>query len=219
MSLIRFHNRHLLLPMRYFGSIGYYALAAAFGSSGFDHSARFDKRQKSVHRTAVADTHGVVELTVPLVRPHSEGGVRPLWRDVRISDHGDWWHVHRVTLESAYGRTPFFEFYIDRFLPMLTTGVVDRFSTVAALDGEIDRQIRSILLLPPAVEEASPESVRFDDALARNAQVIAEMDEYWQVRKERFGFLPDLSILDLIFNLGPESPLYLKSLVDRFLQP
>lgn len=204
--------------MRYFGSIGYYALAAAFGSSGFDFSARFDKRQKSVHRTAIADTHGVVELTVPLARPHSEGGIRPLWREVKISDHGDWWHVHRVTLESAYGRTPFFEFYIDRFLPVLTTGVVDRFPTVAALDGEIDRQIREILLLPPAVESGDA-TVRYEDAYAVNEQVIKEMKKYWQVRVEQFGFLPDLSVLDLIFSLGPEAPLYLSSLVDRFRRP
>ena len=149
--------------MRYYGSIAYYASMAAYGHAVIDADAIFDKRQKAVHRCDIADTHGPVQLTVPVSKPH--GIARARWSDVAVSCHGAWWHVHRVTLESAYGRSPFFEFYIDRFLPFLTKGVTERYPTVASLNLAIDAEIRSIL--------------------------------------------------DLIFNLGPEAPLYLRSLLTR----
>ena len=52
--------------------------------------------------------------------------------------------------ESAYGRTPFFEFYIDRFAPFLCAEAVERYPFIIDLDAAIDAVIREILLLPPA---------------------------------------------------------------------
>ena len=85
--------------MRYFGNIGYYARMAAYGHAVICADALFDKREKRVHRCDIADTHGAVSLTVPIAKPH--GIARARWSDVRLSGHGVWWHVHRVTLESA----------------------------------------------------------------------------------------------------------------------
>lgn len=205
--------------MRYYGSIAYYASMAAYGHAVIDADAIFDKRQKAVHRCDIADTHGPVQLTVPVSKPH--GIARARWSDVAVSDHGAWWHVHRVTLESAYGRSPFFEFYIDRFLPFLTKDVIDRYPTVAALNLAIDAEIRSILLLETAVNGSynsydSYDSFnsydRFSSAMALYSRAITP---YWQVRGASQGFIANLSILDLIFNLGPEAPLYLRSLLTR----
>lgn len=210
--------------MRYYGSIAYYASMAAYGHAVIDADAIFDKRQKAVHRCDIADTHGPVQLTVPVSKPH--GIARARWSDVAVSGHGAWWHVHRVTLESAYGRSPFFEFYIDRFLPFLTKGVTERYPTVASLNLAIDAEIRSILLLETAVTGSnSPDNSnsylsynsynsydRFSSAMALYSR---DMPPYWQVRGASQGFIANLSILDLIFNLGPEAPLYFRTLLTR----
>ena len=208
--------------MRYYGSIAYYASMAAYGHAVIDADAIFDKRQKAVHRCDIADTHGPVQLTVPVSKPH--GIARARWSDVAVSCHGAWWHVHRVTLESAYGRPPFFEFYIDRFLPFLTKGVTERYPTVASLNLAIDAEIRSILLLETAVSSSESYNSylsyfsdsycydRFSSAMALYSRAITP---YWQVRGASQGFIANLSILDLIFNLGPEAPLYLRSLLTR----
>lgn len=94
------------LPPRYFGNIAYYLAVAAHGGDTYmDGSILFDKRQKVVHRCEIADTRGRVQLTAPVAKPH--GISRATWDDVAVSPHGQWWHIHLTTLESAYGRTPF----------------------------------------------------------------------------------------------------------------
>lgn len=209
--LIVFPERTVKLPLRYFGSVDYYAVMSAFGKVVVDAGELFDKRRKEVHRCNIADTHGPVSLTVPIAKPH--GIARARWSDVGVSDHGAWWHVHRVTLESAYGRTPFFEYYIDRFLPYLRREVTEEFPTVAALNEAIDAELRSILMIDSEVSVVnSEEDVTVNHVFTGEEFAGVEFPAYYQVRADKQGFYPNLSILDLIFNLGPEAPLYLREL-------
>lgn len=215
-------GRSIMLPLRYCGDIAYYAAMAACGRAVICDDLLYDKRQKAVHRCDIADTHGQVQLTVPVAKPHGVKQAR--WCDVALSDHGAWWHVHRVTLESAYGRTPFFEFYIDRFAPFLREDVMQTHPTVASLDLDIDREIRSILLIDTeTVPRSALAGGLTDDAVkvcdvpsaVPQAPVIEHYPPYYQVRSASQGFIPGLSVLDLIFNLGPEAPLYLQSLIKQ----
>ena len=114
--------------------------------------------------------------------------------------------MHRVALESAYGRTPYFEFYIDRFLPMLTTGVTERFPKLHALSTAWDREIRDILGLTSDRTKGDP--------LPQPCREI-EIRPYRQVRGDKLGFIAGLSILDLVFNLGPEAQLYLNEMAEE----
>ena len=114
----RCNDGTLLLPPRLFGSTAYYAVMALYGSAVIDTSMPFHKRAKLTHRYSIADANGAVDLTVPIEKPDKTTG--STWRDIRISGHGQWWHVHLTALQSAYGRTPFFEYYIDDFLPLFT---------------------------------------------------------------------------------------------------
>lgn len=218
-----------MLPPRLCGSVDYYACAWLYGNYVQDWGRRFDKREKEAHRFTIADTHGKLSLTVPISKPDSS---LRRWDEIYISTHGAWWDVHRVALESAYGRTPFFEFYIDRFIPMLTVGVESRFPTLASLALAWDAEIRNILTLPPAAafpsssEQISAESKSLELASSELTSSVlpsfvpissecldsANEEPYYQVRAGQLGFIPHLSILDLIFNLGPESPLYLNAL-------
>ena len=199
MRPVRYPGQVIELPPRLCASVDYYASAWNYGSYRQAWEMKFDKRDKDTHRFAIADTRGELTLTVPIAKPAS-GSCR--WSDIMISTHGAWWDVHRVALESAYGRTPFFEFYIDRFLPMLTVGVEERYPLLSSLALAWDEQTRDILGITQAAgevtERKSPES-------------YAPLP-YYQVRGDKLGFIPHLSILDLIFNIGPEAPLYLQAL-------
>ncbi len=191
----------IVLPPRLFPAAGYYALMAAHPAAAIHLGARFDKRLKAVHRYRIADVRGPLELTVPIVRPEgaaSPQGVR--WGDVGVSAHGRWWEVHSAALESAYGRTPFFEHYWPRLQPIFSQPQPGQ--TLADLIVRADAAVRAILALPTAV--------RAEWACAQTAAPATNPGPYWQIRADALGFIPDLSILDLIFNLGPEAPLFLK---------
>lgn len=223
-----------VMPLRYYGSVPYYARLARFSTVIIDCRCRFDKRDKATHRFDIADTHGPLRLTLPVSRPDIP---RAPLSSIAVSSHGAWWGVQRVSLESAFGRTPFFEFYIDRFLPFLSPATPSRFPLLWQLDGSIDAVIRRSLSLPTRVLFLTPGSpgsapcvTNFTDpsdvSLPSGAEswetlISSAVDAssipvnplpYWQVRADRYGFSPSLSILDLLFNLGPESPLHLLSL-------
>lgn len=205
----------LTLPLRYFGTVDYYAAMGACACVTVDDTARYDKRQKGTHRMDIVDTHGLKSLTVPVSRPDNIAG--PLrWSDIAVSRHGQWWHVVAETLASAYGRTPFFEFYIDRLRPFFSSYTPDIYPNVATLCREADTAVRAILGLDNDISYASQSTVcpptAASPAITQSDLLIAPI-EYYQVRHDKFGFLPHLSILDLIFNMGPESPLILRKMI------
>lgn len=205
----------LTLPLRYFGTVDYYAAMGACACVTVDDTARYDKRQKGTHRMDIVDTHGLKSLTVPVSRPDNVAG-QLHWSDIAVSRHGQWWHVVSETLASAYGRTPFFEFYIDRLRPFFSSSTPDIYPDVATLCREADTAVRAILGLDNDISYASqstvcPPSVT-SPAITQSDLLIAPI-EYYQVRHDKFGFLPHLSVLDLIFNMGPESPLILRKMI------
>lgn len=197
---------------QYFGSVRYYAALWRCRRAFIDTGLRYDKRFKSIHRCEIADTHGQLALTVPVARP--QAGEPRLWSAARVSAHGQWWHNHIVSLESAYGRTPYFEFYIDRFKPWLCdTGL-----TVTNMCRGIDETLRCTLGIDTEVRYATPQPGEYAIDLRNNRFEDIRDVEYYQVRADRFGFIPGLSVLDLLFNMGPESVLILDRMSPTAMQ-
>lgn len=193
-----------LLPLQLFGSTAYYRAAARYGATAVDFSMRADKRFKSAHRYKIIDTRGELSLTVPVCHLSGNRG----WDEVAISDHGQWWKLHLTALESAYSRTPFFEFYIDRFLPLLADPAESEFKDIGSLCHRADSLVRNILDLP---ESLDPLQLPEGYADLRHEKFDAsDLQPYWQIRADRLGFHPNLSILDMIFNIGPESALAIR---------
>ena len=186
------------LPPRLFGSVGHYALMAEYGRVAIDYGGRWDKRDKATHRYDIADTRGRLSLTVPVSVPHGIDG--PMTRShVRLSRHGEWWRVHRIALESAYGRTPYFEFVIDRFAPLLADPG-DEPPSLADYLRRADRAVLDFLALPVEIVDHDCDTSRVP---------LPGDIPYTQVRQTGLGFIPGLSILDAIFNLGSETSLHL----------
>lgn len=183
-----------------------------------DVALPFDKQDKDVHRYEIVDARGRLRLTVPLSKPHSFTG-KPTWNDTRVSTHDEWWCKHRTALESAYGRTPYFEFIFDRFSNIFRSPEKWPDGAPSALDviREANSAVCEVLMIDTPVEYGAPEDmyqkysqatiIDLRDANFKNPS----MPPYWQVRRAIHGFQSDLSILDLIFNLGPEGAIYLRA--------
>ena len=187
-----------VLPPRLFGSVGYYDLMASYPAVFIDWNMRYDKREKAVHRYEIADTRGRLQLTVPVSRPESfSSGL--CWSDVAVSAHGRWWEVQRIALESAYGRTPYFEFYIGRLADLFSPRPIEG-ERITDLCRRADEAVRKIMGMKTYVLEYLPEGIPFDDY--RRRPIPEAATPYWQVREQLLGFIPNLSILDRIFNTG-----------------
>ena len=162
----------------------YHALAAHRGPVVICCAERFDKRCKAAHRFVIADTRGPLDLTVPIAKPYGR-----TWAATRLSTHGTWWETIPAALAPD-------------LLPLLSDPA--RFDSVGALNAAVDSFVRRALDLTDV-----DVSYSFDPALRPTEPAGFELAPYWQVRADRLGFIPGLSILDSIFNLGPEARLLL----------
>ena len=164
-------------------------------------------------RAIIATEGGTQSLTIPVVH---DGG-RTAMRDVRISEHGNWRRQHWNALVSAYRNSPFFEYYADDFAHFYEErdGFLMDFNlrlhnVVCELLG-LDREIR-VLTTEDSLKEAT--DAAGDLRSIAEPKVLAELTEtpqrYYQVFVQRNGFIPNLSIVDLLFNMGPEGLITLR---------
>ena len=168
-------------------------------------------KQTYRNRCVIATPNGPLALTVP-TKPQTQTG------ETEISDHGNWRHVHWNALKSAYGESPFFEYYADDIKPFFEK----RWDSLHDFNLGICRAVCQLIDIEPDISLTdhyiTPEETKergFDDYrdAIRPKHPIPdpsfEPKEYYQVYKQRHGFLPNMSILDLLFNMGNESVLWL----------
>ena len=184
----------LSLPTSYLAPVSWYRALAAADSAVVDQHEHYVK-QTWRNRCRIAMPDGPQDLVLPVQAASSHVPIR----DIRLSDHGNWRHHHWSALRTAYGKSPFFEYYADDFAPFY-----------------LERRYDFLLDFNLALHELVCELIDLNVPLARSEQytgaqfpVAEELRPYYQVFAQRLGFLPDLSILDLLFNMGPESLLVL----------
>ncbi|MCM1293063.1 MAG: WbqC family protein [Bacteroides sp.] len=206
----------LLLSPAFLGSIDRYAAMQRAKAVIIDTSMPFNKRMKSTHRTEIIDANGMSMLTVPIEKPKSM--LRARWTDIIVSAHDEWWNNLMTALHSAYGRTPFFEFYADDFHSLICRNAVGR--TLMDLDNALDSLMRRLLYMTTPTFYGNPEEVIATEGLEgavadyRTRPIdFTRVVEYYQVRAQRHGFQPHLSCVDLLFNMGPEAQLVLDKMV------
>lgn len=135
-------------------------------------------------------------------------------KDIRISDHGNWRHLHWNALISAYGESPFFEYYADDIHPFFEK----KWEYLYDFNMEITNKMCELIDLRPNIATTeefikSPEGFTDFRDVIRPKRPLQDNDfepkRYYQVYESKHGFLPNLSIIDLLFNMGPESILLL----------
>ena len=202
----------MLLSSAYLPPVWYVAkLAACEGQEvcieQYDHYLKQTYR----NRCCIVGPTGVQSLTVPTEKGTE---LKTLMRDVRISEHGNWRHLHWNALVSSYASTPFFLYYADDFRPFYERRFEFLFDFNLQLLELVCRLIDIHPLLKPT-ESFSPEGVEDDFRELIHPKHDYQLDStfhpapYYQVFRERTGFIPNLSIVDLLFNMGPESLLVL----------
>ena len=211
---------NVLLSTTYFGPVQWYQKLYRADEVWIERYESFQK-QTYRNRCVIATTQGTQALTVPVERGH----LSPLssLKDIRISDHGNWRHLHWNALQSAYGDSPFFMYYEDDLRPFFE----QRRDYLFDFNEAIREKICELLDIHPVVHYTesfiSPSSLSsyllpltslhdFREAITPK-HPAPDPDftprRYYQVYEAKHGFQPNLSILDLLFNMGPESIFWL----------
>jgi len=219
-----------LLSTTYFGPIQWYQKLYRYNHILIEQHETFPK-QTYRNRCLIATTQGVQSLTVPVNHTPLPSTLTPLLGPTGrspkrepstllpptplISDHGNWRHLHWQAIQSAYGESPFFEYYEDDLRPFFTD---HRWERLIDYNDAICRKMCELLDIQPDIaytDEYVKTPVGIDDLrnviTPKHPQPDPDFQPrpYYQVYRQKHGFLPNLSILDLLCNMGPESVYYL----------
>lgn len=182
------------------------------------YEEQYENYQKQTYRNrcVIAGPNGPISLTVPIEKPDT---LKCLTKDIRISDHGNWRHLHWNALESAYNQTPYFEYLKDDLRPFYEKP----FSFLMDFNEQLVALICELIDMQPKIERttdyvAMREDADFRDSISPKRDWQADKEfkvvPYYQVFQQKLGFLPNLSIVDLLFNMGPESLLVLRDCLE-----
>ena len=197
------------LSTAYLAPVQYYCKLISYESVMMEACENYLK-QTYRNRCMIAVANGIQPLSVPIENPKTD---KCLTKDIRISDHGNWQHIHWNALVAAYGMSPFFEYYENDFTPFY----VQKYHFLFDFNEKLRLTICSLLDIHPEINyttEYLPDVTDDFRTTIRPKQPVEDYSfdpqVYYQVFKEKYGFLPNLSIVDLLFNMGPEAMIVLK---------
>ena len=166
-------------------------------------------KQTYRNRTKILSANGVLALSFPIIKTHNQ---KVKTKDVRIDYSIRWQKNHYRALLSAYKSSPFFEYYIDYFIPFFEK----RYNFLIDFNTDILKQLFNVFDIK--------KDIKFTDDYFANVPLVKDLREkyypkkqntdienckkYKQVFDAKFNFVPNLSILDMLFNLGPETDIY-----------
>ncbi len=201
----------IFLSSAYLAPIQYYSKLAHFPVCVEQHCNYV--KQTYRNRCNIASANGVMPLTIPVDKGNKE---KCLTRDIRISTHEDWQTLHWRTIVSAYNSTPFFEYYQDDLIPFYEK----KWEFLFDFNNEIQQKIIELLDIDVNIQFTKEYKTDFGaceidlrEAIHPKKEVHDEnfcLKPYYQVFENKFGFLSNLSIIDLLFNMGNEAAIVLE---------
>ncbi|MBB2144821.1 hypothetical protein GM921_04955 [Pedobacter sp. LMG 31464] len=166
-------------------------------------------KQTHRNRASIASPDGILDLTIPVVKGSK---VHTPIKDVKISYDLKWQRLHWLSLQNCYRSSAYFEFYEDGLAPFYQKKFDYLFDFNLELMEWLFKQLKvsPVISFTPEYEKDIPLALDFRNQFSlKKPAPIPQTKSYFQVFSDRNEFIPNLSIVDLLFNQGPQTKLYL----------
>ena len=198
-------KRTVLIDLQYLPGIHFFSTLLHFDEILLENNEYYVK-QSYRNRCYILGANKVEMLTVPIV----DGNKKILIKDIQIDYQQRWTEIHWRTIKAAYGKAPFFEFFGEYFQqtlqkkPQFLWDLNYELLTICLKLLQVKKTIRLTENF-----EKEPENTVFDARGLINPKKATESGLYYQpaAYQQNFGneFVPDLSIIDLLFCRGNQS--------------
>jgi len=197
-----------VFPLFYLPSIEYFGKILRHQDEILIENAENFQKQSYRNRATIHSPNGALNLIVPVIKSSKN---HTLVKDVRISYDFKWQRLHWMSLETSYRSSAYFEYYEDELIIFYEK----KWNFLFDYNEELLLLMNRFLKLnigysfTNSFEKTYAELEDFRESIHPKKSFDTSFKPYFQVFEERNGFLPNLSIVDLIFNQGPQSIKYL----------
>ncbi|MDR2816284.1 MAG: WbqC family protein [Proteiniphilum sp.] len=198
----------MFLSSFYLAPVEYYAALFHAGNALIEIHDNY-RKQSYRNRCIIGGANGPLSLSIPVEKPEK---AESRMKDIRIAEHGHWQHLHWNAIVSAYNSTPFFQYFEEEFRPFYEK----KFRYLHDFNEQLRRLICGFLGIETPysytseyVKAPPPNITDLRETIDPKKPLSYEMPAYYQVFAGKAGFTPNLSIIDLLFNLGNEARIYL----------
>lgn len=204
----------IIVPTTYFGPIYLYSKILNVQEIGVE---QYDTYMKQTYRNrcTILGANGMLSLSIPVVKTN---GTKTLVKDVHIDYSTRWQSNHWRSICSAYNSSPFFEYYSDEFAPFYEKNfkyLIDFNNRILEMILDLLGMKNKSVYTTNAYQKTIEDAIDFRDVITPkkdylDADPMFILEPYTQTFDEKMEFVPNLSIVDLLCNKGPEALSYLQ---------
>ncbi|MEO6882535.1 MAG: WbqC family protein [Bacteroidia bacterium] len=198
-----------IVSSAYLPPIAFFKILTEHPSVSMEAFEHFPK-QTYRNRCEIYGANGLLSLSIPI----EKNSIRTLTKDIRIAYDHNWQHLHWRSMQSAYRRSPFFEFYEDDFAPFYRS---QKNIFLKDYNDEFLILLFKLLKINPSIKNTIAYEKNYESVLDFRNKItprksaepfVYKAKTYTQVFESKHGFIPNLSIVDLLFNQGPKATEY-----------
>ncbi len=202
---------NVIMPVFYLPPVSWFAEFLRPGRSVYLEQLENFPKQTFRNRTLIYGANGKLALMIPI----NHTGKR-LYKEAEISYAEDWQKVHWKSIKTAYQSSPYFEYYEDKLQSIYSEKTKHLFDFNLSALNVIQSLLKtdvSFVLTQEYIKE--PPMINLRDKFSAKSSEKKGLPEYYQSFSAKHGFIEDLSVLDLLCNIGPESSTYIRNITTQ----